>query len=53
MSRPRVLIGDSSRSMLAFLEILLESHFDVVGSETEGETLVLEAKPMQRSWMRM
>ncbi|HNV25673.1 MAG TPA: response regulator transcription factor [Nitrospira sp.] len=44
ISRPRVLIGDSSRSMLAFLEILLESHFDVVGSETEGEALVLEAK---------
>lgn len=44
ISRPRVLIGDSSRSMLAFLDILLESHFDVVGSETEGEALVLAAK---------
>ena len=44
ISRPRVLIGDSSRSMLAFLEILLESHFDVVGSETEDEALVLAAK---------
>ncbi len=44
ISRPRVLIGDSSRAMLAFLEILLESHFDVIASETEGEALVLTAK---------
>ncbi len=42
--RPRVLIGDSSRAMLAFLEILLESHFDVIASETEDEALVLVAK---------
>ncbi len=44
MPRPRVLIGDSSRAMLAFLEILLESQFEVVASETEGEALVLTAK---------
>lgn len=46
MPRPRVLIGDSSRAMLAFLEILLESHFEVVAAETEGEALVLTAKKL-------
>jgi DNA-binding NarL/FixJ family response regulator len=30
--------------MLAFLEILLESQFEVIASETEGEALVLTAK---------
>lgn len=44
MPRPRVLIGDSSRAMLAFLEILLESQFEVIASETESEALVLIAK---------
>ncbi len=44
MPRPRVVIGDSSRAMLAFLEILLESQFEVIASETEGEALVLTAK---------
>lgn len=44
MPRPRVLIGDSSRAMLAFLEILLESQFEIVASETEGEALLLTAK---------
>ncbi len=44
MPRPRVLIGDTSRAMLAFLEILLESQFTVIASETEGEALVLIAK---------
>ena len=44
LSRPRILIGDSSRSMLAFLKILLASQYDIVASETEGEALVLTAK---------
>ena len=44
MSRPRVLIGDSSRAMLAFLEILLEPHYEVVSSETEAEAIVLIAR---------
>lgn len=44
--RPRVLIGDSSRAMLAYLEILLESQFEVVASETEGEAVVLAAKKL-------
>jgi len=44
MSRPRVLIGDSSRAMLAFLEILLEPQFEVVSSETEAEAIVLIAR---------
>lgn len=46
MSRPRVLIGDSSQAMLAFLEILLEPQFEVVSSETEAEALVLTAKKL-------
>jgi DNA-binding NarL/FixJ family response regulator len=44
MPRPRVVIGDSSRAMLAFLEILLEPQFEVVASVADGETLVLTAK---------
>jgi len=44
MPRPRVVIGDSSRAMLAFLEILLESQFEIIASETEGEALVLTVK---------
>lgn len=44
MPRPRVLIGDSSRAMLAFLEILLEPQFEVVASVTDGEALVLAAQ---------
>jgi DNA-binding NarL/FixJ family response regulator len=46
MPRPRVLIGDSSRAMLAFLEILLESQFEVIASETESEALILIAKSL-------
>ena len=46
MPRPRVVIGDSSRAMLAFLEILLEPHYEVIASETEGEALVLTAKAL-------
>ncbi len=44
MERPRILLGDSSRAMLAFMEILLETQFEVVGSVTDGEALVLAAK---------
>ncbi len=32
--------------MLAFLEILLESQFEVVAAETEGEAIVLTAKKL-------
>ena len=32
--------------MLAFLEILLEPHYEVIASETEGEALVLTAKAL-------
>ncbi len=46
MPRPRVLIADSSRAMLAFLEILLESQFEVIASETEGEAVLLTAKTL-------
>jgi len=45
-SRPRVLIGDSSQAMLAFLEILLEPQFEVVSSETEAEAIVLTARKL-------
>ena len=44
MPPPRVVIGDSSRAMLAFLEIILEPQFEVIASETEGEAVVLSAK---------
>lgn len=44
MPVPRVLVGDSSKAMLAFWEILLESQFDVVGALTDGEGLVAVAK---------
>ena len=37
MQRPRVLLGDSSKAMLVFLEILLEPQFEVIAAETEGE----------------
>lgn len=47
MPRPHVLIGDSSRAMLAFMEILLEPQFEVVASETEGEALMLAAKRLK------
>ena len=46
LSRPRVLIGDSSRAMLAYLEILLEPQFEVVASETEAEAIVLIARSL-------
>ncbi|MCC2639713.1 MAG: putative Response regulator [Nitrospira sp.] len=44
MPRPRVVIGDSSQAMLAFLEILLEPQFEVVASVADAETLVVTAK---------
>ena len=44
MGCPRVLLGDSSRAMLVFMEILLEPHFQVLGAVTDGEALVLAAK---------
>jgi DNA-binding NarL/FixJ family response regulator len=44
MQRPRVLLGDSSKAMLVFLEILLEPQFEVIAAETEGEAVVLTAK---------
>lgn len=44
MGRPRVLLGDSSRAMLVFMELLLEPHFQVLAAVTDGEALVLAAK---------
>ena len=44
MGRPRVLLGDSSRAVLVFMEILLEPHFQVLGIVTDGEALVQAAK---------
>ena len=46
MPRPRVVIGDSSLAMLAFLEILLEAQFEVIASETECDALILTVEKL-------
>ena len=44
MARLRVVIGDASRPMLVFMEVLLEPHFEIVASVTDGEALLLAAQ---------
>ncbi len=44
MARQRVVIGDSSRPMLVFMELLLEPQFEVLASVTDGEALLLAAQ---------
>ena len=44
MKKPRVLLADDHRIMLAGLRNLLEPEFEVVGSVEDGRTLVAEAK---------
>ena len=44
MARLRVVIGDASRPMLVFMELLLEPHFEIVASVTDGEALLLAAQ---------
>lgn len=41
--RPAMIIGDSSRAMLALTETLVDSTFDVVASVMDSESLVLAA----------
>lgn len=50
MPVPRVLVGDSSKAMLAFWEILLESQFDVVGALTMGKGWWLSRRNRLRTW---
>ncbi|ULA64841.1 MAG: Response regulator transcription factor [Nitrospira sp.] len=42
-ARPTIVIGDSSRAMLALTETLVHGTFDVVASLMDGESLVLAA----------
>lgn len=43
-SRPSVILGDSSRAMLALTETMVDSDFDVVASVMDSESLVLAAQ---------
>lgn len=44
MARPRVVIGDPSRHMLIYMEILLEPEFEVVASVGDGAALLSVAQ---------
>jgi DNA-binding NarL/FixJ family response regulator len=46
-TRPAIIIGDSSRAMLALTEALVDSAFDVVASVMDSESLVLAAQHYQ------
>lgn len=46
-TRPAMIIGDSSRAMLALTETMVDSDFDVVASVMDGESLVLAAQHYQ------
>lgn len=43
MTRPRILVAESYPALLEATTALLTSHFDVVGSVTDGAALVAEA----------
>ena len=45
--RPAVILGDSSRAMLALTEALVDADFDVVASVMDSESLVLAAQRFQ------
>jgi DNA-binding NarL/FixJ family response regulator len=45
--RPAVILGDSSRAMLAFTEAMVDTDFDVVASVMDSESLVLAAQRFQ------
>ncbi|MCC6140181.1 MAG: response regulator transcription factor [Nitrospira sp.] len=47
LTRPTIVIGDSSRAMLALTETLVHDTFDVVASLMDGESLVLAAHRYQ------
>ena len=42
MIRPRILLADDHPALLAATTALLEPQFDIVGTATDGATLVLE-----------
>ena len=42
MTRPRILLADDHTLMLDALRALLEPEFDVVGTVTDGRTLIAE-----------
>jgi DNA-binding NarL/FixJ family response regulator len=44
LNRPRILLGENNRLMLQAEIALLSSHFDVVGTATDGAELVSEAQ---------
>ena len=46
-SRPAVILGDSSRAMLALTEAMVDADFDVVASVMDSESLVLAAQRYQ------
>lgn len=48
-TRPAMIIGDSSRAMLALTEALVDSTFDMVASVMDSESLVLAAHQYQRA----
>jgi DNA-binding NarL/FixJ family response regulator len=43
LNRPRILLADDHRHLLTSATALLAPHFDVVGSASDGEALVIEA----------
>lgn len=43
-SRPAVILGDSSRAMLALTEAMVDDEFDVVASVMDSESLILAAQ---------
>ena len=46
-TRPTLIVGDSSRAMLALTEALVENNFDVVASVMDSESLLLAAQHYQ------
>ncbi len=45
--RPAVILGDSSRAMLALTETMVDADFEVVASVMDSESLVLAAQRFQ------
>ena len=44
MTRPRLLLADDHPAVLKATDLLLKAHFDIVGTATDGATLVSEAE---------
>src|SRR5215469_16690147 len=47
MGRPRIFIADDHRLVLEALQKLLEPHYDVVGTATDGLSLLEAAPPLK------